>query len=61
MVWAQKKLSPSETAIIFSLEPVFAAIFSIILGVEIFSLMQWIGGVVVVLAVIYYSLLGSSE
>ena len=61
MVWAQKKLSPSETAIIFSMEPVFAAIFSIILGVEIFSLMQWIGGVVVVLAVVYYSLLGSSD
>ena len=61
MIWAQKKLSPSETAIIFSMEPVFAAIFSIILGVEVFSLMQWVGGVIVVLAVIYYSLLGSSD
>ena len=36
-------------------------VFSIILGVEVFSLMQWIGGFVVVLAVIYYSLLDSSD
>ena len=57
MIWAQKKLSPSETAIIFSMEPVFAATFSIILGVESFSLLQWVGGVIIVLAVIYYSLL----
>ena len=28
MVWAQQILSPSETALIFSLEPVFAALFS---------------------------------
>ena len=57
MIWAQKRLSASETAIIFSMEPVFAAVFSIILGVESFSLLQWVGGVVIVLAVIYYSLL----
>ena len=57
MIWAQKKLSASETAIIFSMEPVFAAVFSIILGVESFSLLQGVGGVIIVLAVIYYSLL----
>ena len=57
MIWAQKKLSASETAIIFSMEPVFAAVFSIILGVESFSFLQWVGGVIIVLAVIYYSLL----
>lgn len=56
MVWAQKKLSPSETAIIFSMEPVFASLFSILLGVEFFSLMQWCGAFIVVFAVIYYSM-----
>ena len=57
MIWAQKRLSASETAIIFSMEPVFAAVFSIILGVETFSVLQWVGGIIIVLAVIYYSLL----
>ena len=57
MIWAQKRLSAAETAIIFSMEPVFAAVFSIILGVETFSLLQWVGGIIIVLAVIYYSLL----
>ncbi len=57
MVWAQKKLSPSETAIIFSMEPVFAALFSILLGVESFTLMQWLGAFIVVSAVTYHSIL----
>jgi len=61
MVWAQKILTAGETAVIFSLEPVFAALFSIYMGVENFGLWQWIGGGIVVLAVIYYSLLGTSE
>ena len=56
MVWAQKKLSPSETAIIFSMEPVFASLFSILLGVEFFSFTQWCGAFTVVFAVIYYSM-----
>ena len=56
MVWAQKILTAGETAVIFSLEPVFAALFSIYMGVENFGLLQWVGGVTVVLAVIYYSL-----
>ena len=29
MIWAQKILSAGETAVIFSLEPIFAALFSI--------------------------------
>tara|TARA_B100000674_G_scaffold274965_1_gene227099 strand:- start:893 stop:1819 length:927 start_codon:yes stop_codon:yes gene_type:complete len=55
MIWAQKILSAGETAVIFSLEPIFAALFSIFMGVESFGLLQWFGGVLVVLAVIYYS------
>ena len=56
MIWAQKILTAGETAVIFSLEPVFAVGFSVYMGVEDFGLVKWIGGVVVVLAVIYYSL-----
>ncbi len=61
MVWAQKILTAGETAIIFSLEPIFALIFSIFMhsirGLESHvGMSQWIGGVLVVIAVIYYSL-----
>ena len=50
-----KILSAGETAVIFSLEPIFAALFSIFMGVESFGALQWTGGIIVVLSVIYYS------
>jgi len=53
MIWAQKILNPSETAIIFSLEPVAAALFAILLGGEILGIWGWVGGGLIVLAVIY--------
>ncbi|MAV64313.1 MAG: hypothetical protein CBD97_01085 [Pelagibacteraceae bacterium TMED237] len=61
MVWAQKILTAGETAIIFSLEPIFALIFSIFMhsirGLESHvGASQWIGGIIVVVAVIYYSI-----
>ncbi len=51
MIWAQKILDPNQTAIIFSLEPVFAAIFSILLAGEYLSILGWCGGVLIVFAV----------
>ena len=53
MVWAQQILSPSQTALIFSLEPVFAAFFSWILIGEILGFWGWFGGFLVVVAVIW--------
>ena len=53
MIWAQKILNPSETAIIFSLEPVFATVFAIIFAGEILGLWGYIGGGLIVLAVAY--------
>ena len=52
MVWAQQILSPSQTAIIFSLEPVFAALFSWIIISEVLGIQGWIGGLIVVVSVI---------
>ena len=52
MVWAQKIISQSQTAIFFSLEPVFAALFSWLLIGEILGLYGWIGGFIVVVAII---------
>ena len=52
MVWAQKIVSASQTAIFFSLEPLFAALFSWILIGEKLGLYGWIGGLVIVVAII---------
>ena len=53
MIWAQQILNPSETAIIFSLEPVFASFFAIIFAGEVLGLWGYLGGGLVVLAVAY--------
>ena len=53
MVWAQQILNPSQTALIFSLEPVFAALFSWILINEKLGVISGFGGLLVVLAVIW--------
>jgi len=52
MVWAQKIVSASQTAIFFSLEPLFAALFSWILIGEKLGLYGWIGGLVIIVAII---------
>ena len=52
MVWAQTILGPNQTAILLSLEPVFAALFSTFFAGEILGLYGWIGGMIVVLGVI---------
>ncbi|MFX1374820.1 MAG: DMT family transporter [Promethearchaeota archaeon] len=41
--WSQQHVDATQTAIIFSLEPVFAAIFGFLLGNEILSVYTWIG------------------
>lgn len=53
MVWAQKILNPSETALIFAMEPVAAALFAMVFAGEILGLLGWIGGGFVCLAVVY--------
>ena len=53
MIWAQKILNPSETAIILSVEPLAAAMFATVFGGEILGLWGWIGGGLVCLAVVY--------
>ncbi len=52
MVWAQKIVSASQTAIFFSLEPLFAALFSWYLIGEKISLFGCIGGLVIIIAII---------
>ena len=52
MLWAQTLLSANQTAILLSLEPVFAALFSTFFAGEILGLYGWVGGSIIVLAVI---------
>jgi drug/metabolite transporter (DMT)-like permease len=41
--WSQQYQGPTHTAIIFTLEPVFAALFGFIIGNEILTVSAWIG------------------
>ena len=56
MIWAQKILSASETAIMLAVEPVFAALFSVYLGYEVLGLLSYIGGVIVFFSIIFCEL-----
>lgn len=53
--WLQKYTMPSDAAVIFSMEGVFAHIFAILILNEILSFNQYIGAALVVLAVIIVS------
>jgi len=51
--WSQKHQGPSQTAIIFTLEPVFAVIFaSFVFGNETMSIFGWIGCLLVFSAIL---------
>ena len=52
MVWAQTILGPNQTAVLLSLEPVFAALFSTFFAGEVLGLYGWIGGMIVVVGVV---------
>jgi drug/metabolite transporter (DMT)-like permease len=50
--WGQKYQGPSQTAIIFTLEPVFAALFGFLLGSEILTIFNWIGMSLIFVAIL---------
>jgi drug/metabolite transporter (DMT)-like permease len=50
--WAQAHLPPTRTAIIMSMEPVFAALFAVLLGGESASLRMALGGALVLAAML---------
>jgi drug/metabolite transporter (DMT)-like permease len=54
--WAQAHLAPTRTAIIMSMEPVFAAFFAILLGGESFTLRMLVGGAMVLTAMLVVEL-----
>ncbi len=51
--WSQKYIEPSKTAIIFTLEPVFAVLFaSWIIGSEVLSWLGWLGCGLIFIAIL---------
>lgn len=50
--WSQQFQGPTQTAIIFTLEPVFAAFFGFLIGNEILSLFSWVGCGLIFIAII---------
>jgi drug/metabolite transporter (DMT)-like permease len=55
--WAQAHLSPTRTAIIMSMEPVFAALFAVLLGGEDPTQRMLLGGLMVLSAMLMVELL----
>ena len=54
MVWAQKIVSPIQTAMIFSLEPVFAGLYNHFFTNHILSSWGIFAGLIIVLSIIYH-------
>jgi drug/metabolite transporter (DMT)-like permease len=50
--WAQSQLSPTRTAIVMSMEPVFAAFFAVLLGGEDLGARMLVGGAMVLAAML---------
>ncbi len=50
--WSQQYQGPTTTAIIFTLEPVFAALFGYIIGNEMLSTFGWIGCILIFIAIL---------
>jgi drug/metabolite transporter (DMT)-like permease len=50
--WSQQYISATQTAIIFSLEPVFAVLFDFLIGGVILSILGWIGCGLIFIAII---------
>ncbi len=50
--WAQARTSAVRAGIIYSLEPVFAGAFSVLLGYEVLGGREWVGGGLIVLGVL---------
>ncbi len=50
--WAQRHTAPTRTALIFILEPVFAAVFAVILTHERLHRQEWFGGGLILLGMI---------
>lgn len=59
--WSQQYQGPSQTAIIFTLEPAFAALFGFLIANEILSLFAWVGCGLIFIAILITVLKNKNE
>jgi len=59
--WTQKYTSPSHTAVIFTMEPVFAALFAYLIGGETFTPRQGLGAAAILTGMLASELGGQRE
>ncbi len=59
--WAQRLISSTRTAVILTMEPVFAGVFAVTLGGEVLSPRSIIGGVLVIVAMLMVQLMGGQK
>jgi drug/metabolite transporter (DMT)-like permease len=50
--WAQQRTTPTHTALIFALEPVFAALFAVLVAGEVLAPRAWVGGTLILLGMV---------
>lgn len=51
--WAQQYSNPNHTALIFSLEPVFATVFAFIILDQSFLAREWVGGILILFGILF--------
>ena len=61
MLWAQTILSATETGILLSLEPLFAALYSVLIMHKSLGFNGWIGGLIIIAAVISSNFISSDK
>ena len=54
MVWAQKIVSPIQTAMIFTLEPVFAGVYNHFFTEHVLSDWGIFSGIIIILGIVYH-------
>jgi len=50
--WGQRHTAPTHTALIFALEPVFAALFAVTFSGEILAPREWLGGALILVGML---------
>jgi len=60
-VWAQKKVDIITVALIFTLEPVFAALFAWIFASETLNLKEIFGGIIILVGIIIFQLISNRK
>ncbi|MCH8327395.1 MAG: DMT family transporter [Candidatus Marinimicrobia bacterium] len=56
MTWAQRRVSPTRTALFLTTEPLFGALFAVMFAGEYLSPTAWLGGLLIVTVIVWAEL-----